>query len=148
MRTAAVLFAAMMAVSLPGWGASMKSIGKDAVNVRKTPSREGEVLYETHLGYPIEIDKTQGDWVRVKDWQGTLGWVHKPLVSDIRTGVVVGEDVNVRKGPGAEHDVVKKIAKGEVYKIVGRKGEWVKIAYYVEGDEIGWVRKDMLWGSQ
>ncbi|MBM4200534.1 MAG: hypothetical protein FJ189_04540, partial [Gammaproteobacteria bacterium] len=73
MRTAAVLFAVMMAVSLPGWGASMKSIGKDAVNVRKTPSREGEVLYETHLGYPIEIDKTQGDWVRVKDWQGTLG---------------------------------------------------------------------------
>jgi SH3-like domain-containing protein len=147
MRKAAAFLAAAMAVSAPSWGGSMKSIGKDAVNVRKGPSLDSEVLYETHLGYPIQIDKTQGDWVRFKDWQGTLGWVHKPLVSDIKTAVVIGDDVNVRKGPGAEQDVVKKIAKGEVYKIVARKGDWVKIAYYVEGDEIGWVRKDMVWGS-
>jgi SH3-like domain-containing protein len=147
MRKAAAFLAAAMAVSAPSWGVSMKSIGKDAVNVRKGPSLDSEVLYETHLGYPIQIDKTQGDWVRFKDWQGTLGWVHKPLVSDIKTAVVIGDDVNVRKGPGAEQDVVKKIAKGEVYKIVARKGDWVKIAYYVEGDEIGWVRKDMVWGS-
>ncbi|RYU57378.1 peptide-binding protein [Methylolobus aquaticus] len=148
MRRAAALFAALMVVSLSGWGASMKSIGKDAVNVRKAPKLDSEVLYETHIGYPIEIDKTQGDWVRFKDWQGTVGWVHKPLVSDVRTAVVVGDDVNVRKGPGSEHAVVKKVAKGEVYKVTGHKGEWVKIAYYIEGEEIGWVRKDMLWGSQ
>jgi SH3-like domain-containing protein len=148
MRRAAAFLAALVAVSLPGWGASMKSIGKDEVNVRRGPSLDSEVLYETHLGYPIEIEKTEGDWVRFKDWQGARGWVHKPLVTDIKTAVVVGDDVNVRKGPGSDFEVVKKIAKGEVYKVFGRKGEWVKIGYYVEGDEIGWVRKDMIWGAQ
>ena len=148
MRRANVLLAVLVAVSSSAGAASMKSIGKDAVNVRKGPSVDSEVLYETHLGYPIEIEKTQGDWVRCKDWQGHIGWVHKPLVSEIKTAVVLGEDVNVRKGPGAEHEVVKKVVKGEVYKVVGRKGDWVKIAYYVEGDEIGWIRRDMLWGAQ
>ena len=126
----------------------MKSIGKDAVNIRKGPSLDSGVLYETHLGYPIEIDKTQGDWVRFKDWEGTVGWVYKPLISDIKTAVVIGDEVNVRKGPGSQHDVVKKVAKGEVYKVVGRKGEWVKIAYYIEGEEIGWIRNDLLWGAK
>jgi uncharacterized protein YgiM (DUF1202 family) len=60
---------------------------------------------------------------------------------------VLKENVNVRRGPGLRQRVVTKVDKGEVYKIFQRKRNWLKIGYYQEGKEIGWVRNDLVWGE-
>lgn len=133
--------------AVPCWGKAMKSIGKEKVNVRSGPGLNNDVLYQVHLGYPLEVEKRKGDWVEFTDWMGKTGWVYRPLLSDVPTAVVLKEDVNVRRGPGLRHRVVTKVDKGEVYKIFQRNSNWVKIGYYLENEEIGWVRSDLVWGE-
>ena len=143
------LFFAVIVLSLlvvPCWGKTM-SIGKEKVNIRKGPGLNHEVLFQAHLGYPLEVEKRKGDWVHFTDWVGNTGWVYRPLLVDVPTAVVLKEDVNVRRGPGLRHRVVTQVDKGEVYRVFDQNGNWVKIGYYIEKEEIGWVRRDLVWGE-
>jgi len=53
----------------------------------------------------------------------------------------------IKKGPGPKKPVMKQASKGDIFKIFGEKGNWVKIGYYLENEVIGWVRQDLVWGD-
>ena len=128
--------------------ANMASIGKENVNVRSAPNLRADVLFQIHFGYPVEVEKTKGSWVRIKDWDNKTGWVYRPLINQkVQTALIIPERVNIRKGPGLQYGIVNHGESGEVYKIFGEKGNWVKIGYYLENEVIGWVRSDMVWGE-
>jgi SH3-like domain-containing protein len=126
---------------------NMKSIGKERVNVRSKPDLNSEVVSEASLGYPIQIERQQNNWVYFTDWQNNTGWVYKPLISRTQTALITVDDANIRKGPSLKKPVVKQAAKGEIYKIFDEKGEWVKVGYYLENEVIGWIRQDLVWGE-
>lgn len=128
------------------YGASMKSIVSDKVNVRSGPGKNHEVLYQANLGYPIQVEQQQGDWIRFKDWQGERGWVAKEMVGNVRTVVVLGADANVRRGPSGTEYSVSKVQRGEIYKLLAQKNGWVKLGYYEDNQEVGWIRGDLVWG--
>jgi uncharacterized protein YgiM (DUF1202 family) len=128
--------------------ASTASIGKDKVNVRKEPNLRAEVLFQAHLGYPVELAGTKGEWVKIKDWQNEVGWVYGPMINkQIQTAVVLPENGNIRKGPGLKYPVVAQVKNGEVYRIFQERSGWVKIGYYVEDQVLGWIRNDLVWGD-
>jgi len=134
-------------LAVPASASTMKSIGKDRVNVRSKPDLSSDVLFQAYLGYPIQIEKQKNNWVYCTDWQNNTGWVFRPLVSKTQTAVVVVEKANIRKGPGLRRPVVSQACKGEIYKIFGEKGNWVKVGYYLENEVIGWIREDLVWGN-
>jgi len=128
------------------WAAT-KSIGKDQVMVRSGPSLEHQVVFRASLGYPVEIKEKKGEWVLIRDWEGDTGWVFEPMLSEIRTAVVLSQVANIRSAPGNESDIKTKAHKGEIYKILDRKNGWVKIGYYHDGGEVGWIRQDLVFGE-
>lgn len=130
-------------VALPVW-AMTNSIAKDQVNVRVGPSLNHDVIFMVSIGYPVEIEKQKGQWVMIKDFEGDSGWVSAPLLSDTQTVVVQVKDANVRSSPGLQHVVVTQAHKGEIYRFMERQGDWVKIGYFVEGNEVGWIRQDLV----
>ena len=131
----------------PAW-ASMASIGKDNVNVRSGPSLKANVLFKIHFGFPVEVQKTKGSWVQIKDWDGQIGWVYRPLINKkVQTAMVLPDKVNIRKGPGLRYRVVSRAEGGEIYKVFAEKGSWVRIGYYLENQPVGWVRNDLVWGE-
>jgi SH3-like domain-containing protein len=132
-------------LTVPALASTMKSIGKDRVNVRSQPNLQSEVVFQAYLGYPIQIEKK--DWVYVTDWQNNTGWVYEPLVSKTQTAVVAVEDANIRKGPSLRQPVVLQTSKGEIFKIFGEQGDWVKAGHYLENEVIGWIRDDLVWGD-
>lgn len=139
--------AAVVLLVSPVFGSSMQSIRKDSVNVRSNPDLNSEVVFQASLGYPIQIQKQKSNWVYCTDWKQQAGWVYKPLVSKTQTAVVLVEDANIRKGPSLRKPVVMQADKGEIYKIFGEKGDWVKVGYYLENEVIGWIRQDLVWGD-
>jgi SH3-like domain-containing protein len=145
-----IIFLAVASVVLlvsPVLGSNMQSIRKDSVNVRSNPNLKSEVVFQASLGYPIQIEKQKSNWVYCTDWKQQAGWVYKPLVSKTQTAVVLVEDANIRKGPSLRKPVVMQADKGEIYKVFGEKGEWVKVGYYLENEVIGWIRQDLVWGD-
>ncbi|MBI4643179.1 MAG: SH3 domain-containing protein [Deltaproteobacteria bacterium] len=131
----------------PTW-ASMASIAKENVNVRSAPNLQADVVFQVHFGYPVEIKQTKGSWVQIEDWDDNTGWVYRPLINrKVQTALVIPDRVNIRKGPGLKYPVVDYASSGEIYKIFTEKGNWIKIGYYQENSEVGWVRSDLVWGE-
>ncbi|MEM5789290.1 MAG: SH3 domain-containing protein [Syntrophobacteraceae bacterium] len=123
-----------------------KCIGKDQVNVRSGPSLQSRIILHAPLGYPIKIEKTKGDWVLCRDWENNVGWVHKPLVSDEKT-VVVLVNANIRSSAGKQYGVLAKAGKGDIYKMIARKGNWIQLGYFFGDEPLGWIRSDLVFGE-
>jgi SH3-like domain-containing protein len=131
-----------LAVSADG-----KSIGKDQVNIREHPDLKSAVLFTAPLGYPIKIKKENGKWLFFYDWQDNSGWVYKSLVSDIDTAVVLVDKANIRSAPRLDANVMASAEQGEIYTIIARDNNWVKLGYYQSGTAVGWIRDDLVFGE-
>jgi SH3-like domain-containing protein len=142
-----LVLAYSMLLAVPVLASTMKSIGKERVNVRSKPDLTSEVLFQAFQGYPIKIEKQRKNWVYCSDWKDNSGWIYKPLISNTKTAVILVENANIRKGPSLKKPVVMQACKGEIYKVFAEKGKWVKIGYYLENEEIGWIREDLVWGD-
>ena len=69
------------------------SLKPDRVNVRGGPTRDHEVTFVyTRAGLPVEITAESDNWRRIRDWEGSEGWVYHSLLSGRRTAVVNPKD--------------------------------------------------------
>ena len=65
------------------------SLKADKVNLRAGPTREHEVTWVfTRAGLPVEITAESENWRRIRDSEGTEGWVYHALLSSRRTVLV------------------------------------------------------------
>lgn len=122
------------------------AVAKDIANVRSGPGADYEVLWQVEKYMPFEVidkDKT-GTWFYVKDYEGTIGWIQKDLLTKMDTVVAVPKtECNVRSTPDTSAKVVFKAVKGVPFRVLARKGEWVQVRHN-DGDE-GWIHKTMVW---
>lgn len=76
--------------------------------------------------------------------------VSAAVAGGIRKGVITGNDVNVRKGPGTEYKSLGVFFKGDVLRIVGEERNGSHIWYKIEYDNpnagliSGYVRSDFI----
>jgi SH3-like domain-containing protein len=61
------------------------SLKPDRVNVRGGPTRDHDVTFVyTRAGLPVEITAESDNWRRIRDWEGSEGWVYHSLLSGRR----------------------------------------------------------------
>lgn len=125
-------------------GAEFVSIKGSSVNVREKPSTRSSTLWEMGRGYPLQITQRKGQWLRVKDFEGPMGWVYAPLTSPSPHMVVTSRTANLRAGPGTEHRRVGRLEQHEVVKTLKKSGTWAQVQR--EGGQKGWVARRLAWG--
>jgi SH3-like domain-containing protein len=123
------------------------AIKSSVANIRSGPGTNYEVLWQVEKYTPMLIldkDKT-GNWYYIKDYEGTIGWVNKDLLTKMDTVISKPRDgrCNIRSGPGTNNDVIFKSIKGVPFKVLERKGNWIHIKH-ADGDE-GWIHKNLVW---
>ena len=65
------------------------SIKADRVNVRGGPDKDHDVSFIfTRVGWPVEITAEFENWRRIRDSDGSEGWVYHSLLSGKRTAAV------------------------------------------------------------
>src|ERR1041384_1415189 len=65
------------------------SLKSDHVNVRGGPTKDNEVSWiYTRSGLPVEITAEFENWRRIRDSEGSEGWVYHSLLSGKRTAVI------------------------------------------------------------
>jgi SH3-like domain-containing protein len=124
------------------------SLKPDRVNVRGGPTRDHEVTFVyTRAGLPVEITAESDNWRRIRDWEGSEGWVYHSLLSGRRTAVVLLKDKNQlvplydrADGDGA---VVAQLQAGVLASVKRCTGSWCHIA---GAGFDGWVVQEQLWG--
>jgi SH3-like domain-containing protein len=125
------------------------SLKADKVNMHIGPAKTYEVrwLYQ-RAGLPVEITAESENWRRIRDADGTEGWVYHSLLSGKRTGMVIAKNpddlVTVHEKPTAESAVTAKLERGVVGTVKRcAGGGWC----YVNGRGFeGWIQQVRLWG--
>ena len=141
LKTVAVLG---LAFSVAQAHAEFLSISGNTVNVRQSPSTKSEIAWELSKGYPMKVTKKSGNWVKVSDFEGPLGWVYKPLTSKQAYHIVKGKVVNMRSGPGTQNKKVGQLEKYDLFKTMSKKNGWVKGK--TSSGQSGWISQKLLWG--
>jgi len=129
------------------------SLKSKRVNLRVGPGTDYAVswLY-LKSGLPVEIMQEYDTWRRIRDADGTEGWVNHSLLSGERTALTApwmkgkGQKVyvNLRKEPETSSTVIARIEPGVVIQIGQCNGDWCKAD--ADGTE-GWVSQGEIWGA-
>ena len=95
------------------------SLKADKVNMHIGPAKTYEVkwLYQ-RAGLPVEITAEFENWRRIRDADGTEGWVYHSLLSGRRTGMVTAKDDGragaVMRSPTSKSAVTAQLERGVV----------------------------------
>jgi SH3-like domain-containing protein len=124
------------------------SLKPDKVNVRAGPTRTHDVTWQyTRSGLPVEITAESDNWRRIRDWEGSEGWVYHSLLSGRRTALVIAktrEELVPLFGAADEHDrVVAQLQPGVLASVRRCTGRFCHIAG--SGFD-GWIVQERLWG--
>lgn len=124
--------------------AEFVSIKGNQVNVRQSPSTQAEVAWELSKGYPMKVTQKRGNWLKVKDFDGELGWVYRPLTHKQAHHIVKAPKANMRKGPGTQYKKVASFQQYDLLKTLEKKNGWIK--GQASNGQTGWISKKLLWG--
>ena len=126
------------------FGAEYVSVKGDNVNVRTGAGTNYEVSMELFKGYPLKVLSTQGEWLKIVDFENDQGWIHQSLVTDGDTVIVNGnKNVNMRAEPSTNSTVIATVDRGVVMTKLETQGKWLKLKHST--GLIGWIYKPLLW---
>ncbi len=124
------------------------SLRADTVNLRAGPGGRYPIEYVyRRKGYPLEIVGEFDQWRRVRDWQGTEGWVHERMVTGARNVVVDGKQRILRGAADNAAAPVAKLDPGVIAHLLECRDAWCRIEVKDGGGDVkGWLTRSEIWG--
>ncbi len=148
-----VVLLALGLAALPG-GASAQtnprtpywaSIKSSEATMRRGPSRDMRAMWTYRRpGLPVQVVAVMEDWRQVREPDGTIGWMHRSLLSGRGTAIVVGSVQPMRTRPDPTAGIAWRAAPGVVGTIERCDDGWCLLD--VTGRR-GWVARAGLWGA-
>ena len=125
------------------------SLKNDKVNVRKGPSSEHALAFTfQEKGLPVEVTAEFETWRRIRDSEGSEGWILQNMLSGKRMALIApnrkGTYLNLMSGPSVESGAVAKLASGVVAQIKSCDGNWCRV---IASGYDGYVDQNMVWGA-
>ncbi|CAA7621779.1 conserved exported hypothetical protein [Candidatus Terasakiella magnetica] len=122
------------------------SLRSDEVNLRTGPGQRYPIdwIY-ARKDLPVEVIAEFEAWRKIRDWQGTEGWVHQSMLSGRRMMVVIGGQRQLRGSDSDNSDTVAVIEGG----VIGRLLQCPRNRDFCRVDAAqtqGWLKRDEIWG--
>ena len=124
------------------------SLKADKVNMHIGPAKHYETkwVYQ-RAGLPVEITAEFENWRRIRDSDGTEGWVYHSLLSGRRTGVVTAkskdEIVALHEKPDPKSAMAAMLQPGVLGSVKRCSTGWCRVSG--QGFD-GWIAQERLWG--
>jgi SH3-like domain-containing protein len=120
------------------------TLRSNEVNARIGPGRSFPVEWIfTRKEMPVEIIAEFDTWRRIRDWEGSQGWVHQSMLSGKRGVVVLGGVRSLRRDPTEASAVAAYAQPGVMGKLLKCKAEWCQVD--LKGHK-GWLTRKDVWG--
>jgi SH3-like domain-containing protein len=124
------------------------SLKADRVTVRGGPDKDHDVAWiYTRVGWPVEITAEFENWRRIRDSDGSEGWVYHSLLSGKRMAVVQLKNkddlAQLYVKPDTKSGVLARLQVGVLGAVKQCTGTWCQISG--EGFD-GWIEQTRLWG--
>lgn len=93
---------------------------------------------------PVQVLQVYGNWRRIREQDGTEGWMLATLLSAQRTAVVTGEGVAaMHADPSAGSKLSWRVEPGVVGRIGKCESGW---CLFDVGGKRGYIQTDRIWG--
>jgi len=116
----------------------------DKVNLRAGPGDRYPIEWVyLRRDWPVEVLAQFDHWRRVRDWEGTEGWVHEKMITSRREVIVIGGIHGLRQSPDSSAGLVARAEPGVMARLAECRGQWCRIE---ADDVVGWVERSDLWG--
>lgn len=121
------------------------SISAGKARMRTGPGRQypASWMYRRE-DLPIKVIDIYGEWRKVEDPDGTQGWMQVNLLSDTRTGMVIGRIAPMRAEPRFNARIAWRAAPGVVGRISKCNNGW---CYFDVRGRGGYVEQSQIWGA-
>jgi SH3-like domain-containing protein len=120
------------------------TLRSEEVNLRTGPGVRYPVEWVfVRRQMPVEILQEFENWRRIRDRDGTEGWVHQSMLTGRRAAIVTGEIRSLRRRPEADAPVVARVEPGVIGALLECKETWCRIE---AGGFRGWLARDQVWG--
>jgi SH3-like domain-containing protein len=124
------------------------SLKSDHVNVRNGPNKDQDVSWIfTRPGLPVEITAEFENWRRVRDSDGSEGWVYHSLLSGRRTAIVTTKSPNnltpLYESADPASGVAARLQTGVVANVKNCTSGWCRVTG--SGFD-GYIQQERLWG--
>lgn len=121
------------------------SLATDKANLRTGPGVRYPILWVyVRRDQPLEVTAEYGVWRRVRDVDGTIGWMHGRLLSGRRSAIVTGDIRVLRAKPDAGARPLLRLAPGVLVELDRCEDAWCRLE--VRGKK-GWLERESLWGT-
>lgn len=125
-----------------------RSIAVPKAVLYDAPSSSAKKILLLSQNYPIEIVVNLGDWLKVRDAQGSLNWVEAKQLSNKRTVMVTSSKAEIRQNAELASDLVATIDKDVVLEAADVKlnNGWLKVKH--RDGITGYILMTSIWGSE
>lgn len=141
--------ATAMAQSSGGPPPLFGSLKTDRVDARASPEKPVSIVFR-RAGLPVEILDSVKEWQRVRDAEGTTGWVIADFVSKRRTALVLAptdrpqEQLAVRSAEASDSTPIAYLEPGVIVNLI----ECARAVCRVNTSDLrGFVDRRRLWGA-
>lgn len=118
----------------------------DKVNARSGPNIRYPIewIYQQQ-NYPVEIIAEYEQWRKIRDYDGTVTWVRKNLLTNTRYALVTepGEN-NIYAKDSINSDIIARVENGVVAKIKRCNQTFCLLNF--NNDIEGWMPRNSLYG--
>ena len=120
------------------------SLKYDEINVRVGPGQRYPIRYVYHRKHlPVQVVEEFAHWRKIKDFQGSSGWVHKGAIDGARTAMILDKPQNLYAKPEVTDRPVMRAAATVIGQLKACLPDWCAMQI---GERDGWIRKADVWG--
>jgi len=149
LRLAAAIVLALVLVASVAGAAERQlprfaSLRADEVNLRTGPGERYPIDWVLiRKGLPVEIVEEFDVWRKIRDFQGSEGWVHQRMLTGARNVLIEGGTRVLHVEPDPASPPVARAEAGVVARLIECRGPWCR----VEAQGIkGWLKRAEVWG--
>lgn len=122
------------------------SLRAEKVYLRSGPSADYPIQWVyVRKGLPVEILAAFDVWRKIRDFEGTEGWVHQQMLTGRRSVLVTGAVRDLHSDPQLAAPVVAQLEPGVVAAVSHCDASWCELK---AGGYRGWLKRDELWGVE
>jgi SH3-like domain-containing protein len=126
--------------SVPYWA----SITSGDALLRTGPGRNYPAVWRyRRADLPVIVLQVHESWRRVRDFEGSEGWMASVLLSAERTAMVVGDVQTLHGAPSSASRVLWRVAPGVIGKIRHCSEGWCEFSV---ASKAGYIQVGGLWG--
>jgi cell wall-associated NlpC family hydrolase len=119
-------------------------VATNLTGLYEKPGFGGPLLSELYYGTSLQALEEEGQWVRVRQSDGYLGWAYKPYLAEGQgrepTHLVLAPSIEVWNQPGLHGSIVTRLVSGTGVVVEETSGGWSRVA----ANKTGWMPSGLL----